>query len=517
MEKLWQTEIDQTDCVYIDLFASEQMFQMPDDKWENLSVYQSWKNNQYSTELRMEGNVKFRLGSSIDAMNLYNKSVCFAENGSENVILAYANRAECFFQMQMYQEALNDIELTKCANMSSRLISKLDVIEQKCHQQLAASNEMPSKCSIQLSFATNDNFPCMSNVLEIKSNKEFGRHLIANCDIPVGKTVLIEDDYVSMKCDDELVCYTCYRKKTNFIACTQCTDVVFCNTDCMDGNLTHKWECGTFFALLPYRMNFQIQTLLLAIETFLTVEHLMEFVKNVLHEEADKIPTSLHHPQSKYHFFFKLNKSAPFHSKYLSKIHQIYKNVMMLPKVSTIFNSNEKQYFLMHLILHHFLVIKTNSILSKSPWSTVSVFNVLSMLNHSCAPNLYHPRKGKQQYCVTIRPVKMGEQLFISYMPLNNELSEAERQAKFTSSWGFMCKCEKCHSIKEPINSDEITTDWNYRFLLEHYNNEGNAPHLPILLESCTTFLNKYGKSQWSTEILTIVTIFVILYIEMLV
>ncbi|XP_055296001.1 N-lysine methyltransferase SMYD2-B-like [Sitodiplosis mosellana] len=496
MDKLWKKE--GASCVFVNLCLFAGNSEKAEDGWENLSLYESCKDNQHSTELRMKGNVKFRLGLWTDAMDFSNQSLCFAEVNSENVTLAYANRSECFFRMEKYHEALIDIELAESSNISSRLMSKLDQIQQKS----MASNENAKKCGkneksqgtekceidktnecpkVKMNFEQNRNYPCMANVLDIESNQNFGRHLIAKCDIPVGQTVLIEEDFVSMRVDDELVCGTCSKPKMNFIACANCTEAVFCNSDCMKRNLTHKWECGTIFAQLHYRMRFHIQAILLAVGTFGTVERLMEFVENVLLEDPDEVPPSLNNAQLK-----------------------------------ALFDTDEKQRFLMHLVLHHFLVIKTNSIISKNPWSTISVFNVLSMLNHSCVPNIYHPRKGNQQYCVTIRPVKKGEQLFISYLPINNELLYEERNEKFTSTWGFSCICEKCRGFKKPIEPNSIISDSNFQFIVENFNIEGNRDKLPILMENCIIFLNNFGNTPCSNEILMIVTIFVVLYIETL-
>lgn len=509
MENLWKKHVNQTG--YIKLFSSIQSSECDED----LRLYKSYKNNQRSTDLRMNGNVKFRQGHWLEAMKLYNQSLCFAETGSENVALAYANRSHCFYQLKMYAESIVDIELAKNANVPVRLIRKLEERKEKSIDNLNLV-ENSSKNIVKLSYESNGNFPCMANMLEIKQNKEFGRYLMAKCDIPVGQTILIEDDFLSIKTNDELVCYTCFRENTNFIACAQCPDVVFCSMECINQNRVHKWECGSFSVQLHYRMRFEMHAVLLAIETFSTVENLMEFVKNVLLENPENVPTSLCNANSKYHFFFKLSTCAPFSCKDMLKVYQIYGNIMALPKVASLFDSEVKQCFLMHLVLHHFLVIKTNSIMSKNPWSTVSVFNVLSMLNHSCAPNLYHPRKGKQQYCVVIRPVSKGEQLYISYIPLNCELSIEQRQQKFKSTWNFVCKCEKCNPMDNLVDFDLITADPCYNFLLENFEIDGNEQKLPALMENCIQFLNTHGTMQWSTEILTIATIFVMLYIEML-
>lgn len=503
--------------IYVNLFDAIPKEKCIDTDWENRNLFRSYKDDQNSTELRMKGNMKYRVGEISEAMNLYNRSLCFAKPNSENIALAYASRSACFFQLKMYREALIDIELAKDANISERLLSKLDERKQQS-QQLMASMEMPLKKAMQLSYEADQQYPCMANVLEIQENAQFGRHLLAKCDIPAGQTILIESDFVSMRSNgDELVCYTCFRSKVNFIACAQCPDVAFCSNECIVRNATHKWECGTFFADLHHQIQFQMQTLLLAIETFSSVDSLMEFVEQILGENVEKIPSSLHDAKSKYHFFFKLSKtSSTWQTKYLSQAKQVYDNVLLLPKVSVLFDTDAKKCFLQHLVTHHFLIIKNNALVSGNPWDVVSVFNVLSMLNHSCAPNVFHPRTGKQQCCITIRPVKRGQQLFISYLSSNDLSTIEQRQQKLKTSWGFDCTCERCVPTGEPIDFGIAEADPCYRFVVDNYDNDNNTEQLSALLDNCLQFMNKYGDSQWSTSIFTVVVILMNLYIEML-
>lgn len=518
MENLWNKKASPAGNIYINLFDSIPTEKCIDNDWENRNLFRSYKDNQHSTELRMKGNMKYRVGEITEAMNLYNRSLCFAELNSENIALAYASRSACFFQLKMYHEALIDIELAKDANISERLLPKLEERKQQS-QKLMASFEMPHKNVLKLSYDADRQYPCMVNVLEVKQNEHFGRHLVAKCDIPVGQTILIESDFVSMRSNtDELVCYTCFRSKVNFIACSQCPDVAFCSNDCMTQNTIHKWECGTFFADLHYQIQFQMQTILLAIETFSNVNHLMAFVENILDEAIEKVPLSLHDAKSKYHFFFKLSKSSTtWLTKYLSQAKQVYDNIMLLPKVTVLFDTDIKKCFLQHLVTHHFLIIKNNALVSGNPWAVVSIFNVLSMLNHSCAPNVFHPRMGKQQCCITIRPVKRGQQLFISYLSSNDMSTIEQRQQKLKTSWGFSCTCERCVPTREPIDLEIVEADPCYRFVVDNYDNDNNTEQLSELLNNCLQFMNKYGDSQWSTSIFTIAVILMNLYIEMLV
>lgn len=545
MENLWKKEVNAPVALYIDLFESVQAEdKLAENEWENASSYQSFKDNQHSTELRMKGNMKLRLGLYTQALEFYTKSLSFAEIGSVNVGLAFACRSACFFEMQMYEKTLIDIEYAENSKLMDRLMSQLEERKRLCLEFLSMIDqcgiskskflsEYPSKypdlsaknLENQLKrnghsdFSVDLNFPCMSDVVEIKQNQQFGRQLIAKCDIPCGQTVVIEKDFVSVKSDSGLSCATCFQENVNFIACSKCPNVIYCSQNCLNQNLTHKWECGTFFSQLHHKFRFQMQSILMALEIFPNVDKLMDFIQVVLHEDCVKIPASLHNLKSKYHFFLKLEQSSVICTKYLPKIYKIYEYLMLLPKVRALFDSQEKNRFLMHLVVHHFLVLKNNSIASGKPWSVVSVFNVLSMMNHSCAPNVYHPRIGTGQHCVTIRPVKQGEQLFISYLVFGNELGKEQRQEKLRNSWGFTCKCELCepNNLKCAMNSQDcsfISLDPCYGFVIENYNNKNDTDKEEVLLENCIRFLNKYGNSKWCMEILNMIAVFVNLYIE---
>lgn len=540
MSNLWSKDHSESGTQYVNLFATISSEKWAHDIWSqgpsDLSQYRSFKDNEHSIELRHHGNTKFRAGQWSSAMNFYNKSLCFGEINTENCALAYAKRAQCFYEMEFYEKALIDIKLAIDANIPNRYHTKLQECKEKCQQKLLELCQTQCQIShpIRLSFPPNEQYPCMANVLEMKQNDEFGRHIVARQDIAVGQTVLIETDFISVHCvndadddddngdiaddDVEIVCDTCFKSQMNFVACDQCPGAAFCSFDCVAKNSIHKWVCGTFFAELQSKLKFQIQAILVAIDTFPSVKDLMDFVGNVRSENAQKMPKSLLDAKSKYHFFLNLQKSKKFGLIYLLHAKQTYETLAMLPKVNALFDSVEKQRFLMHLCLHHLLVIMTNGIISGDPWSVVSVFNVLSMLNHSCAPNLYHPRLGKQQYCVTIRPIRKGEQLFISYLSPNDRSTTEQRQQKLKHSWGFECKCERC-STNQPIQEhpmsivQQIQIDPFFQFILA---NDGESNKKSELLEYCLKFLNKYGRLQWSEQIFTITSIFMNLYIEML-
>lgn len=255
----------------------------------------------------------------------------------------------------------------------------------------------------------------MADVVEIRRNNEFGRHMVAKCDIPAGKIILMEENFMMVKSGDEPQCYTCFRNKANFIACPQCSVVLFCSTECsMNRHSTHRFECRTFFHSLHMEDKFQIKLVLLAVDLFENVENLLKFVGEILAEDPLKLPVSLHDAKSKYHFFLKLGKTPPTTFEVLPETYKIYRNAMAIPTIGDLFDTTAKQHFLMHLMAHHFLATNNNSYGTESK-TTIGL--VLSLINHSCSPNLHNYAINRNRRCsVTIRPVKKGQQLFTTYL-----------------------------------------------------------------------------------------------------
>src|ERR1700753_3100604 len=112
MENLWKKESNAADAIYIDLFSSFGLRGQTTAETKFLPR----KCNDISTKLRNEGNILFERKLWSAAMEKYNESLCFAEIGTENVSLIFANRSTCFLRLKMYEKCLNDIELAKKAN-----------------------------------------------------------------------------------------------------------------------------------------------------------------------------------------------------------------------------------------------------------------------------------------------------------------------------------------------------------------------------------------------------------------
>lgn len=68
-----------------------------------------------------------------------------------------------------------------------------------------------------------------------------------------------------------------------------------------------------------------------------------------------------------------------------------------------------------------------------------------SFFNHSCGPNVRKTREGRQWSFWTIRDVKEGDELCITYLGgEEKELNVGQRRERLKTEWGFVCGCKRC-------------------------------------------------------------------------
>lgn len=368
----------------------------------------------------------------------YNKSLCFAEPGTENIALAYSNRSACFFKVKMFDKVLVDIDLAIKAKIPDRLLPKLKQRREYALKMILVMTGGLPNSTPQLSYKADKNIMSMANVIKIEHNEEYGRHLVAKSDIPKGKVVLMEKNFQIS--DYPWYCYTCSKQSMNCIACISCPDVIFCDTNCMNNDQIHKFECGTFFPNLPLSIRFQIKTILFAISSFPNVKSLIQFVESALLENREILPKSLNDSKSEYLFFFKLSTSVPYAQGPVEAF-KAYEYTINLPIVCDLFDTTQKKRFLMHLTMHHTLISRSNAFGDEQ---LMYVNKVFSLLNHACINNIKTTIIKGHMIGETAVAIKKDEQLFINYSKRLIGMEKNERKEKCMTNWGFLCKCKIC-------------------------------------------------------------------------
>lgn len=410
MDNLWKKENVGETPMYIDLcdlITAEYRGKVANELQELTSIYNSTssKSNEKSSDYLQHADQLYQQLDFECAMHNYTKALCYAEIGTANVSMALANRAQCFFRMDRYDQAMVDIDSALDAGCTTKgLMMNLRKLQDNCRAAKATGEFMHKvdERQYQLDFEQHTRFPCLANVVDVQQNAKFGKHIVAKQDIDVGKVILVEESFASVVQSDERTCYTCLAESKNFIACPHCTDVVFCDKKCMNSNEIHRLECQTVYHEMAYKVQFIIRTILVATTAFSSIDHLMAFVED--HIERETLPQSLTDQQSKYSLYLLLKK-FPLRGNVIKDVHSLFESAMAVPTVRDMFATLQHKRFLVHLLLHHLAININNGYESDH---TTSIGLVLCLLNHSCAPNLYNCGVDNKKICITIRPVKKG-------------------------------------------------------------------------------------------------------------
>lgn len=502
MDNLWKKESSAKNASYIDIFADI-------DAIPVLSGHGLSKNDSISTRVREKGDQHFaettKSNCWMDAMERYNESLRFAEIGSKSVSLAFANRAACFLHLKMFDKCLIDIEMAKQENYPKELLPNLEKLKSDCLKMMKQQKKV-HLLERKLCYEANANFPCLADVVEIKRNDEFGRHAIAKCDIPAGKTILVEKSFLSTTLSGPLInCTTCQRTRMNFIACDHCTIALFCDDQCKEASL-HKYDCN-FVYYRDRANNSQLQivahSIFFGMEAFKDVDEMIRFVEETEQIKSEWTPDSIVDAKSKYRLFLTLAAFPDDNEKMVmvKKAKSLYGILITMPTVNRAFNTIQKRQFLKHLVTKHVLIKCQNAInATQNQCQRITTLGLIfPLFNHACSPNVLNFSIGDQQVCITLRPVKKGGQLFVSY--ITADATTRQRQTHLMKQFGFLCKCEKCKPKFAASNVENLLTDSLYLFLQRNRNVDLlNDIIRANIKKNCVDLLNKHGQI-WNPEL----------------
>ncbi|KAG4076077.1 hypothetical protein HA402_011423 [Bradysia odoriphaga] len=508
---IWQKELNSD--LYVDLLLN---VEYP----VNLVRLKRQKHNGNAMEARIAGNEKYKAGDFYGAMTKYNQSICLAENDSECISLAYANRSCCFYKLNLFSHCLVDIQLAKESNYPEHLMHKLVDREHECERQINSQKSIPKVPT--LSFAASESLPCMSENLQIDVSEKYHRRITAVEDIPIGSVVIVEEDYVRFVVGDNVKCNNCGKKYLNFVPCKKCGGAMFCSAQCSNNDF-HQIECemyfdvticreGNFFPLLVLR------SVLIGLNVFSSMDEMIEFVENCNSTDPFEIPLSISSAASKYRTFFKLSSFESDmgmldYRKVAFYVYHTIKTSILAAK----FKNKSHDRFLAHLITHHCRVIQTNSFGSFDATLTAgdettdisndyeqSVRLVSSYFNHSCCPNVANFRKDNLSVCITVLPVRKGEQLFISYVDEDDDEynTEINRQQFLLRNFGFRCTCPICENgiLKNSFRLQDDPVFINIVDDLSKIETTRDMSTVRKIIENCKQFLVKHSNLILSAE-----------------
>uniref|UniRef100_A0A182TAJ5 MYND-type domain-containing protein n=1 Tax=Anopheles maculatus TaxID=74869 RepID=A0A182TAJ5_9DIPT len=236
---------------------------------ERLNLRPEVKSNSKAQCLRDAGNRCFYLTQQnqlAKALTLYNESIAYAEKGSEDRALAYANRASVCLQFRRYEDCLVNVRLARESNYPSRHAEKLNKREEIAKNGLAKKNTNDGTVApdedcatrndrkkavetLKLSYSAHANVPQVAECLQLRHDTTFGRHVVTNRALKAGDVVMIEKPFLSVL-DSNLHyirCAYCHDERAfTLIPCEGCTTAMYCSEQCLSNahQQFHRYECG---------------------------------------------------------------------------------------------------------------------------------------------------------------------------------------------------------------------------------------------------------------------------------
>lgn len=515
MSNLWTKENrKRIKLLYVNLFEDisedDQLKQwnheLKNSNWKHRfldSKKEAKKDELTSKEFNDEGDMLFQAKEWRKAMEFYDRSLCFAPVDSKRMSILFAKRGFCFFNMQMYNDSLIDIEFALGMDHPPEIAAKLYEFRDNSIQMISIKSQRLSIVP-SLSFEADDEIPCMANVLELKTDMESvipKPYFVAKTDIKIGQIVLSEEAFTSIAVGyDRMYCFTCLATVKSFIPCTHCTDVMFCDDDCKERSIVHKMSCGEAYHRMPSYIKFVVQSILKAIASFATINDLMNFVNaNNSRKPLDSNITTTSQA-SNYALFFSLPRSSQ--ELPLLLIYKVYTTLLAMKFIKTSFNTNQKQRFLMHLVGHHVQVLASNSEggfeKDQNQFISAAMTNVASTFEHSCTPNLLKCSINNRTIFITIQPIKAGDRMNIDYWPDDDDIDAAERQKLLLKNFGIYCRCEKCNPHSSIMES-KMWEDQTFLFV-KNYQEHLDYQTSLMLKRKCETFLEKHKDHLWTKE-----------------
>lgn len=458
---------------------------------ENFKLHQK-KNSVDSVHARTSGNNLYAKKDFEGAIVKYNCSICLADD-SETLSLAYANRAQCFFKMNRLDLSLADIKLARESGYPVNKLSKLDTREQECVHKMNARklSEPVSTDQVQNDFHSVD-------AVRFERDNVYGRMVTAKRNIDIGETVLMEEMYIRSTFGFNFDCCShCGEKNMNFIPCNCCSGAMYCSKVCAEKSF-HEYECDTVFGTSNDidELIFTFRSIVLAINAFATINELITIVES----------SSSNQVESKYGTFFHLSTGIISNTRVvecLETVYFVFHGIMCSSKLKEKFSTVAAQRFLQHLILHHYFVLCTNSFGFQNNGLHVRQISLqASLLNHSCLPNIAKLSRGNISLCKAIRPIKQGEQLFLTYLDDNVfGMSEKDRNNQLYTTYGFRCRCLLCKN--GPLRADHLEKDENFIFVAANAmiaEEKKDVVLLRNVIEHCVQFLIQHYRMIGSQE-----------------
>lgn len=430
-----------------------------------------FKNEIISTDFKNLGNESYNKKYFQEAIINYNKGLCNADSDIQ-LSLLYANRSAAYFEVKRFKECIENIELAKLYGYPKEKLSKLILRENNCkklmQQNITFEDEEASKNFFQLTYKSNEKVPFIIDGVQLKYSDQFGRYLTTKRYLKAGDIIAIEDPFLKwIDRESEMRfqrCATCLgHNNLNLIPCEKCSQglllefskleilskiylfayfitVMYCSNECVNKKNFHIMSCGK----TPKEFGMRLEAAMQVIDEYFRINCAIKSDSNSFNIQST-------HSKNKTIFDFKENDRNNFLTILASLCSFGNESNFHIPFIGDIFPilSQKQQEEMFESLVYVLEVINANVLAFQTfhDGDEASIGCALclfgSLFNHSCAPNVSRISYNDKIVFMTTRPVKIGEQLFISYGPSFHHSNLNERQEEL-QNYKFICKCQAC-------------------------------------------------------------------------
>lgn len=319
--------------------------------------------------------------------------------------------------------------------------------------------------------------------IKLVYTEDKGRHLVAAEDISPGEILIVENPYSSILLPEyySTHCQTCFHRTIAPIPCWCCATVRFCCDECRTEawERFHKVECQQLNLILNSAVG---KNAMLAFRILTSSGKIyLEYVINKVHEENESRKKSkdggerslgfnedlIYDPADYRTIFcliantkhrgvgdlFKRSLMAVYLLKVLEMTPFFYnggsdpRNVKLQDKVgmgAVILKHLQNLPCNAHEISEMELTGGSNARDSTVHEIGAACYGILSLLNHSCDPNVVRHYYSNNAVVRAIRTIRKGEELLDNYGYHYAVMPKEERQRKLHNQYYFHCACFAC-------------------------------------------------------------------------
>lgn len=501
------------------LLRLHQLYKQEDSLPPLLLLNPTEKNSDTSNKFRVEGHSHFLNQCYVNAIELYNQSMCHAVISGDkfDLSMSLGHRAEAYFKMKSFQECLSSIKLALRNSYPEKFKKRMTILQRKCEEGLADGPKKIIDYSLKLSYTANPRRPFMIGALRLAVNDQYGRHLITERDLQVGDVIAIENSYLIElnPMDRYKRCSFCLSdKRHDLYPCSFCTNAMFCSQKCEKDSWTvhHRYECSITNYLMAIEPGARV-----ALKALLTGLHLFKdfnAMKQFLYKSNENKVDSVFHPDYRhsdprdrflaYYNLFSTDQliDKQLQNENMKRAAEILRVLKHQNELSEKMDSEEIEKFLLSFLYHCICIHLNNgyemdTCLPRSHSSSpigVGVFLGFSLASHSCAPNVMRLQKGASQYWVVNRPIQKGGQVFDNYGVCFLKHPLEMRQQNCWLHYGFTCQCLACEKdfpLEEKISISEHVPCIN--LLNETIADYQDSKALLKQLDKVANFMQAYG------------------------